>query len=503
MTPLTEEYKTAIENEMVVRLIQHYTKEFPQLDTEGRLRYYFCGSVATYLLQAGRKIEYFYEHQLPDLVVSEEVKYAPFKCLERAIHDIDIAQVKGRFGTFEERFPCIDRTYPEFSALTGKAEIGHLKNDSADVPTEKMAVRVSGDNFTAYVASPEQVIARKALMCQTLYSMEQKHGPDLENIVRAYSSEFGDCMREKAKQLIAAQLSPTTAFPCQHSGYQGELKRLIEEIADNHPDQSYLAAMHLSAPNRDLGLLAYLQKIPTSGGKIEFVDFVRTFPDAIVALEVDPEAKKNLEIAADFLLERGLGDAVLQYKICDEDETNLSAREALILTLKRNPWIFSSGITESKKEYARIVVPALASYPKLVLPQKRLAHSILLDTLCYALPANPLQALEICRIALEAESSQYSKLSDLNYYFLNRLDLPERAAMDAAALIALRSGISCEDLHKLSYFLDNFVERKYEKLPIGCWTSHRVSEDTLFMRKGIATFCKLAEGYSVEAVTEE
>ena len=308
------------------------SKEQPQLDANGQLRYYFAGSLSMNLIASAGE---FTELSGKRVFLNPEAKSMAADFV-RKMHDVDlvVTGAKTEFPAtalkFSEQSPSV------LSAFKKPPSVDRMPVDLFEArPGLDRVVKVNIGDQEVFVTHPISMTGNKLgfALSNFEYGELPKLKGDFEKLI-GVAKTLGS--REEILQTAQAALDgsePRTMNSLRAQiydpNYTGPLRDFVDDLVAQHPENKWLQNVNLT-DTHSLATLRLLGKMGSDADKTALVDFMNKHGDLIdkfgvneytesnrqlLAREVvakDPEMIKELNLPADADLKQ-ISDRLLDY----------------------------------------------------------------------------------------------------------------------------------------------------------------------------------------------
>ncbi len=262
--------------EAVAELAQILVKDRPQVNAEGRLQWYFAGSVGSNLLAGAERITELDGARLPGVFPARTLELAEsakqsLNAFVRPVGDVDLVTIPGYKRTYRSGY-----SGPSYSDLTGKARAafksssdgGNILFDSFHFTMQPpVAVRIDGQPI--YVAHPAASAVTKMVGAMSEFPMieAEKLSGDFAHLHAAARTIMSDT--------DLADLGVRTLQQYSSSGYRmylhdydpawtGPIKTFTDDVINSHPESIHLRGLGDSRTYA-LSLIRAISRLPEDG----------------------------------------------------------------------------------------------------------------------------------------------------------------------------------------------------------------------------------------------
>ncbi|MBA3733495.1 hypothetical protein H0W91_03950 [Patescibacteria group bacterium] len=347
-------------------------EKYPQVSEDGKLNYYFSGSLGVMILLKGGRFEILDESKIPEIVPIQEKDVPPkaVKYLEgfvRKIGDLDFVgtelyakqkkAVQDSYGKVpNEEYSRKRKQFlfkggggPQMAELseTAKKALKTRENQSGvmcdplESVTPHRVARVIIGGREVYIPEPRMMLAYKTVhLGQTFENAGKtdKFVSDFNAMLKGMEAIYS---REELLQATHETIfayspnSPNNTFvPYHNPKFRGDLKKFYNESLALDVDAEYLTQLQYGK-ERSVGVLKVLHNFQSPEAKQAIIDFFNQHQEQIDKWSVNSTSPHNREVIADFLISRP--------DLFDDFKTHVQGdltRESIVEGLKTHVWAF-------------------------------------------------------------------------------------------------------------------------------------------------------------------
>lgn len=370
-------------------------EKYPQVNQQGRLNYYICGSLGTMLFLQSDKFQLLDETKIPDIEVIGEEELTPkakthLTSFIRKIGDIDVT----RTSDYDEALDQANALWPsqpeEYKKERAKILLDLEKVDLSESargilsddkgysvkcdsvrypsPPERVA-RVCLEGQDYYIADPKMMLAYKfGDLSSKLYiniGRTKKFVSDFEPMLDGLQEIY---LREELIQaahdgvIRPTFYSPNSAIiPYHNPNFKGKIKQFFEDVLRIDPDYQYLSKLQFGQ-ERSIGILNILNKFNSPEAKQQIIDFINQHREQIDKWETEFEKKPSRSDIMDILIY--LREDNIQQELENIDELiKLNADQSILLFDLRK--ILSSKYASTPEIRNELLTTLIAAMQKL------------------------------------------------------------------------------------------------------------------------------------------
>jgi len=297
------------------------TDQYPQVDEEGHLGYYFAGSLATMLLSQAESIEPLDTSVLPSvsptahIPVSAEAATA-LQAMARPIGDIDIALLSEYSEQAIANTPQYDPANPEpyrnaqekwitngIKATFPESTKAVIKSAQADSTESRNPARVVVGGQEFYIPDPLAVLEHKAIHLingYTSYADKRKLVDDFAALAEGLSLIYPPEELERTVHDALTYQGPNLVLPTYDQKFSGNGRTFLENTVKIDENAPYLDLLH-TGPERSFGMLNILREYQTPETKEAIVGFINKNQHELDTWQINNNDPSTLQAVANYM----------------------------------------------------------------------------------------------------------------------------------------------------------------------------------------------------------
>ena len=330
-------------------------EKYAQVSADGRLNYYFSGSLGVMLLMQADSFEVLSNENLPTISATRKVQIpASVKRIlaqfVRKIGDADFVPLEHYKNLPFGEHLSKGGGGPRFADLSDTAKKIFTKDMVGYDPLNTISydvVRIKIGDKEYYITSPMMMFVWKFLhlLDHNSFDKAKKFTNDLNILLemaeQLYTREqIVQCLHDTMMRFGTAPNAQFAFF--NHPALKGKIQKLFEDAVSLDKDASYLKSLDYGY-EQQTGILKILNRLSSPASKAKVIDFMNRNRKHIDKWFPAITSKRNIGLMIDKILtDRQLQDDIksrIRYEFEKVGEGGIN-REFLENLLPRNPWIF-------------------------------------------------------------------------------------------------------------------------------------------------------------------
>jgi hypothetical protein len=327
------------------------TNKYPQQDENGKLNYYFAGSMAAMLLAQATSFDTLDKNCLPEIEISNTVPMPPettqsLQRIIRLVGDIDIALTPEYEQAASDVLSSADPGGEDYQAILGSSiafgvEVeftetarNAIRRDRGDISSGSDAARVTVGEQVFYITDPKAMFAYKAehlVSDFASYTDKAKVVNDFSVLLKSLVPLYGyEALVSAARDMLIDM--PNAVLPTYDNHLDEYCREFFGDMVSGDEDATYLATLDIH-PVRALGILNVLRNYQTNEAKLAVGGFINEHTQELDRWKISPNTE-NSKVLAEYI-----GQHLEQYEqMLQEDDAD---RDDIEYWLRTNKWAFT------------------------------------------------------------------------------------------------------------------------------------------------------------------